>query len=276
MANHQVDRTIHPLTFLFRGVFAFALLGASLIITTAPAAAASVGATTTCSNGVDNAGGKGLICDITVVNSITASGGTARVTIHECHGAAGAPTAACTTKTTILSVAVSAITQCNGSINGGGGTLRCTIVVTNNFYGGLAPGATAATVNQCVGSGDGLHTGCTPFPATTSGAAITQCNGSANGGTLVQLTCHATGTMASAHAVAMNQCNGSGLGGGGLVICSASVVSNVAAGTPPPTSTFTVGSSSSTTPSPVARLIWFAMGVLGLAVVEARRRSIHN
>ena len=66
MANHQVDRTIHPLTFLFRGVFAFALLGASLIITTAPAAAASVGATTTCSNGVDNAGGKGLICDITV------------------------------------------------------------------------------------------------------------------------------------------------------------------------------------------------------------------
>lgn len=280
MTNHQVHRADFTprdtLTVVFRGVFAFALLAASLIVTTAPAAAATVGATTTCSNGVDNAGGKGLICDITVVNSITASGGSARVTVHECHGAAGAPTALCSTKTTNLVVAVTAITQCNGSSNGGGGTLRCTIVVTNNFYGGFAPGASAATVNQCVGSGDGLHTGCDPFPATTSGAAITQCNGSANGGTLVQLTCHATGTMAAAHGVTMNQCNGSGLGGGGLVICSASVASNVATGTPPPTSTFTAGSSNTSTPSPVALLIWFALGVLGLAVVEARRRSIHT
>jgi len=118
VTNHQVHRTVftprHTLTVVVRGVFALALLAASLIITTLPAAAATVGATTTCSNGVDNAGGKGLICDITVVNSITAGGGSARVTIHECHGAAGAPTALCSTKTTNLVVAVTAITQCNG------------------------------------------------------------------------------------------------------------------------------------------------------------------
>ena len=77
--------------------------------------------------------------------------------------------------------------QCNNSINGGGGTLRCSVVITNNYVD-VTPGATAATVNQCVGSGGGITVGCDPFPATTSGAAITQCNGSANGGTLVGLT----------------------------------------------------------------------------------------
>jgi hypothetical protein len=83
------------------------------------ASAATIAATTTCSNGVDNTGGLGLICQVTVVNTITASGGTARVTVRECHGAAGDPQAACSTKVTNLTKPVTAVTQCNSSINGG-------------------------------------------------------------------------------------------------------------------------------------------------------------
>jgi hypothetical protein len=192
------------------------------------AAAATPGPTTSCSNSVDNTPGLGLICEVTVVNTITASGGSAKVTIRECHGAAGDPTAACSTNTTNLTEPVTAVTQCNDAANGGGGTLRCSVEVTNQFVG-ISPGATAATVNQCVGSGGGITTGCDPFPATTTGATITQCNGSANGGTLVELTCAATGTTSAAAGVTINQCNGSANGGGALVICSANVANNAVA-----------------------------------------------
>lgn len=271
----------HLLRSLARCLFALALLVPATLITTAPASAATIAATTECSNGVDNTGGLGLICEVTIVNTITATGGSATVTVHECHGAAGAPSAACTTKTTILTAPVTAVTQCNDSINGGGGTLRCSVQVANNFYS-LNPGSTAATVNQCVGSGGGITTGCDPFPATTSGAAITQCNGSANGGTLVGLTCTATGTMASSHGVTINQCNGSANGGGALVICSANVANNALSGTPPPTSTTpptsaVVSDGSSNNPaSSFALLISLVLAGLGLAVVVARRRGIYR
>ncbi|MGA3029653.1 MAG: hypothetical protein ABSE58_02795 [Candidatus Limnocylindrales bacterium] len=286
------------LTFLLRGVFAFALLAPAAMITTTPVAAATIAATTSCSNGVDNTGGLGLICQVTVVNTITGTGGSATVTVHECHGAAGDPTAACTDTTTSLTSPVTAVTQCNDSINGGGGTLRCSVLITNNFVG-VSPGSTAATVNQCVGSGGGITTGCDPFPATTTGAAITQCNGSANGGTLVGLTCTATGTMASAASVTINQCNGSANGGGALVICSASLVNNAVAGptaspgasvtsapgasatpapgasvTPAPTSTVSDGSSS---PTPLFGLmILLALSAFGLVAVVTQRRSIRR
>jgi len=76
------------------------------------------------------------------------------------------------------------------------------------------------------------HGRCDPFPATTTGAAITQCNGSANGGTLVGLTCTAPGTKSAAHGVTINQCNGSANGCGALVICSASIANRVVAPAP--------------------------------------------
>jgi cell division septation protein DedD len=212
--------------------------------------AATIAASTTCSNGVDNTGGLGLICQVTVVNTITASGGSARVTVRECHGAAGDPQAACSTKVANLTKPVTAVTQCNSSINGGGGTLRCSVQVTNNFMG-LSSGSTAATVNQCVGSGGGITTGCDPYPATTSGAAITQCNGSANGGTLVGLTCTATGTKSAAQRVTINQCNGSANGGGALVICSASIA-NHSLVTPTPTPTTPTPTPTTPTPTPTA------------------------
>lgn len=208
----------------------FVLLGSTPLAS--PAAAATLAATTTCSNGVDNTGGLGLICNVTVTNTITASGGTAVVTVEECHGPAGDPRAACTTTTTAVTELVTAVNQCNDSINGGGGTLRCTATIRNDFVG-VATSPTAATVNQCVGSGGGITTGCDPFPATTSGAVITQCNNSANGGTLVGLTCTATGTSAAGAPVTINQCNDSANGGGALVICAASVTNNIVAASSP-------------------------------------------
>lgn len=224
-----------PLTFVV-ALFAFALLTISLLAGVSRVSAGTIAPTVTCSNSVDTTPGLGLICEVTIVNTITSSGGTATVTIRECHGAAGDPEAACTTTTNTLTEPVTAVTQCNGSISSGG-TLRCSIDITNNFIG-IDPAPTAVTVNQCVGSGDGDTTGCDPTPASTTGATITQCNGSANGGTLVELTCTATGTESPGLLVTINQCNGSANGGGSLVICSANMENNaIAAPTPAPTAT---------------------------------------
>ncbi len=250
-----------------------ALLLGSLAFAGGAAAATKIATTTTCGNGVDNTGGLGLICQVTVVNRITASGSSARVTVRECHGAAGDPEAACSTKTVDLKSAVTHVTQCNDSINGGGGTLRCSVTVTNKFIG-PATGARAATVNQCVGSGDGIANNCDPFPATTTGATITQCNGSANGGTLVRLECTATGTQPSSHNVRINQCNGSANGGGALVICSAkisnvriAVSSPTAAPTAPPTDTMSATALAGTSSAPIILVVSF---LFGLALVIRR------
>jgi hypothetical protein len=239
-----------PLAFLTSGLIALALLGVGSLATVPPVSALStIGPTTSCANGEDNTPGLGLICQISIVNRINSGGGSATVTVRECHGAAGDPTAACTTTTTSLTTPVTNVTQCNAAINGGGGTLRCNVWVINNFYG-LSPAVTAVTVNQCVGSGDGIANNCDPFPATTSGATVTQCNGSANGGTLVRLECTATGTEPSSRGVTINQCNGSANGGGALVICSAKVTNNVVQATPAPTASS--GQGSGATPRPTA------------------------
>src|SRR5450759_1711416 len=132
------------------------LLLGPLALAGGASAATTIAPTTTCSNGVPNTAGLGLICEVTIVNTITASGGSATVTVRECQGAAGPPATqtACTKKTISLTKPVTKVTQCNDVLNGGGGTLRCSVKVTNNFVG-MSPGATAATVNQCVGSGAG-------------------------------------------------------------------------------------------------------------------------
>jgi hypothetical protein len=237
------------LLLLPTGLFAVALLVGVTLTSAPPAAAGTIAATTVCSNGVDNTGGLGLFCEVTVDNTITADGGSAEVTVRECHGAAGDPEAACTVETSVLTEPVTAVTQCNDSINGGGGTLRCSVQVTNTFVG-VAVTPTAVTVNQCVGSGGGITTGCDPFPATTTGATITQCNGSANGGTLVELTCTASGTQALAHAVTINQCNDSANGGGALVICSSSITNVAAPGSAAPSASASAGSTEVSTASP--------------------------
>jgi hypothetical protein len=316
MAIDQVDRTVvtagpttaavkalrfsagvqtrRSFTLLLRGLVAFALLAAGLLVTASPASAAPLAATGACSTGVGNSGGEGIICQITVVNTITASGGSAALTVHECLGSAGDPTDGalghpCTTTTTALTEPITAVTQCDGSANGGGGKLLCSVVITNNFVG-VDPGATAVTVNQCVGSGGSITTGCNPFPATTTDAAITQCNGSANGGG-ASLTCAATGTMASALVVTIDQCNGSANGGGAFVDCSAGMVNNVVQATPTPTTSASASSGQTATPPPTsmasapssnnstplfALLICLAFGALGVVAVETQRRRSRN
>ncbi len=222
------------------------LILSSLALATG-AAAATIGPTVECNNDFGNGG---AVCEVTVVNTITATGGTATVTVRECTGSAGVPETACTTVTEDLTEPVTAVTQCNDSINGGGGVLRCSVEVTNNFVD-IDPAETAVTVNQCVGSGESGAIGativCDPFPATTTGATITQCNGSANGGTLVGLMCSASGTESPGLTVLINQCNGSANGGGNLLVCTASIENNQVSGaTPAPTATPAGGS----TPTP--------------------------
>ncbi|HEX7592079.1 MAG TPA: hypothetical protein VF375_09010 [Candidatus Limnocylindrales bacterium] len=287
-----------PLGIIFRGMFALALLVPALAVSASPVAAAhSIGASTTCNNGVGGGGGQGVICEVTIANTITPTGGSAAVTVHECIGSAGAPlSGVCSTTKTNLSAPVTVVNQCNGTVEGGGSTLRCSVVITNTFVG-VTPGASGVTINQCVGSGGGIVTGCTPLQSTT-GAVITQCNGTANGGTLVGLTCTATGTMSSAFAITVNQCNSSANGGGSLVICSTSMANGVSAPTnsasttptnsagitQAPTTGITQAPTSSTTsdgpgsnPTPFLPLmILLALGGLVLATVVTQRRGLHN
>jgi hypothetical protein len=265
-----------PISFLVAAVFALSLVAASHV-GVSTVSAATFGTTTSCSNGVDDTPGLGLICRTTIINTFTTSGGRARVTVRECHGAAGDPTAACTTTTRNLTRPVTQVTQCNASTNGGGGTLRCSVVVTNRFIG-VKINKSAVTINQCVGSGDGIANNCDPFPSTTSGARITQCNGSANGGTLVDLRCTASGTMASGHPVTVNQCNGSTNGGGALVICSVTMSNTFTAtgggSTAPPTDTIDTSAIASAAPTPVTMLgllLVFALTFLVAASRRARR-----
>ncbi len=226
-----------PLRVLFSGLAAVSLLSAAMLFVTAPASAVVISPTVTCNNGLGNGG---AVCVTTVVNTITPSGASAVVTVRECVGSAGVPDATCTTTTESLNEAVTAVNQCDGSINGGGGTLRCTVAVTNNFVGITpAPTVTAATVNQCNGSvTTGTVRACNPDPATTTSATITQCNGSGNGGG-ASLTCTASGTQSSGLAFVIDQCNGSSNGGGTLTVCAATIVNNVlaAGATPPPAAT---------------------------------------
>jgi hypothetical protein len=291
-----------PLTYLVRGLLVLALLVPLSLITISPAfAGTTIAATTTCGMGLGDLGGRGLICEVTIVNTVTTAGGSSTVTVRECLGSAGSPTDGsggggfpCSTVTSVLTAPVTAVTQCNDSINGGGGTLRCSVKVTNNFVG-VSPGSTAVSVNQCVGSGAsgiaGQTINCDPFPANTTSAAITQCNGSANGGTLVGLNCTATGTMASALAVTILQCQGSANGGGALVICSANIVNAIAA-VPTATPVTSVTPGTSVTPAvtataapsdngsrsglPFTLLAALIFAGLGVLAVEAQRRRIRR
>jgi hypothetical protein len=274
--------------YVSRVLIALALLAPLSVIAVTPAAAAHLlAATTTCNNAVGGGGGQGVICEVTIANTFSPTGGSATVKVHECLGAAGAPLdGVCSTTTRNLTQPVTNIDQCNGSVGGGGSTLRCHVVLTNNFYG-VTPGSTAATVNQCVGSGAGGIVGdgitgntihCDPIQDTTS-AAITQCNGSANGGTLVHLNCTASGTMSSARSVIINQCNGSANEGGALVECTTTIldVARPLSALPTPASTSTDSGSPSNNPTPLLPLMLIlALGGLGMMTFFVQKRSLRS
>lgn len=212
----QVLAAVFASTALAAGV-TLAVLGAS------PAAAASL-AIDQC-NGTGGGGGQTVACDVVVVNTLTNDPATT--------GSVVTVNGATTTSTDI----VTSVTQCNGSENGGDGILNCHISITNNIAmdGAAAPGS--ATVNQCQanqpsdGLGNDLVNTCGPTGANTSGATITQCNGSGNGGGLVPAApyshCAASGTVSASLVVMVNQCNGSANGGGQAVLCSVTMNTNV-------------------------------------------------
>jgi hypothetical protein len=254
--------------YVSRVLIALALLAPLSVIAVTPAAAAHLlAATTTCNNAVGGGGGQGVICEVTIANTFSPTGGSATVKVHECLGAAGAPLdGVCSTTTRNLTQPVTNIDQCNGSVGGGGSTLRCHVVLTNNFYG-VTPGSTAATVNHC-----------DPIQDTTS-AAITQCNGSANGGTLVHLNCTASGTMSSARSVIINQCNGSANEGGALVECTTTIldVARPLSALPTPASTSTDSGSPSNNPTPLLPLMLIlALGGLGMMTFFVQKRSLRS
>ncbi len=202
-------------------------------------------------DGEMNGGGTEVACTVTVVNYVTAAGAlsttpSSTLTMTRCVGASGPlSTLTCTTTTTTSSQPVTTIDQCNGSGNGGGGTVICTVTVTNHFTG--SPAAfTPATVYQGVGSvitGTGAPGTLTPVntPGITSIAAATvgQCNNSGNGGTSVGFVCIVTAgsTMTSTLPVNVNQCNNSANGGGALTTCTATVMNDIIAAPATPTAT---------------------------------------
>jgi hypothetical protein len=239
-----------PVTLLLSALFAFALLATGPLRPASVSAVTQIAPTTLCGNGILNAGGQGLICQVTVANTITPTGGSATVTVNECQGSAAVP-APCILTTNVLTAPVTRVEQCNGSISGGGGTLRCNVTITNNFVGfSTSPTVSAVSVHQCVGS---VTTGtvrvCLPDPATVDGASIVQCDGSGNGGGAT-LTCSATGTESSGLVVTINQCNGSSNGGGTLTECVATMANNIVAATP--TATPAPGATASPAPGATA------------------------
>ena len=216
-------------------------------------------------NGVDNVGGQAVECHYTVTNNLDGDSTSSTVTLEECHGAANdPPTMVCNTTTTNSGDLVTSVDQCNGSGNGGGGTVTCTVDVTNYIVGTVTP--TSATVNQCNASGTGGGTEptilCDPYPANTSGANVTQCNESGNGGggtQRVQCTVDDGSTTTSVLNITVNQCNGSGNGGGATVTCRTGIRNIVELGpepgptdtpSPAPTDVPTPGPTDGPTPGP--------------------------
>ena len=206
----------------------------------APASSASAAEAIAQCNGIDNSGGLGINCEVTVTNNLDITTGVASstVTVKDCGGSARVVTD-CTTSTTSYDSLTTSVNQCNGATNGGGAVATCSVSVVNNITGGSTSDITAATVNQCntTGEGGGAVLICDPFPASTTDATITQCNNSTNGGGGT-VTCTATPSTRSAQLpVSINQCNDSTNGGGAVLTCSALLTNNVLTATAPTTPT---------------------------------------
>lgn len=221
----------HSAPFAIRRVVA--LLGAVLLAAAVLSAAgfntpAIAAPLSQCSGIADD--GDGVECDVTITNewNIATSTGSSTVVTRVCVGAANVDFGPgdCT-ETTVenLDDVTTSVDQCNGTANGGGSTLRCTVTITNTIIGTGTP--SAPSVNQCNNSFDGLllpdGSSCDPVEATTD-ATIAQCNDSINGGTQVSMVCTVgVSSISSALPMSVDQCNGSVNGGGALLACSTSI-----------------------------------------------------
>jgi hypothetical protein len=217
------------MALLLAGAFSFAMAAV------APSAAQAADLSVRQCNGVGpgaNGATTGMRCTVTVVNTITKSGKTSSTTTVTRKCSLGPCPSGNGTFITHSTNLVTSINQCNSSDNDAAHPITCIVTVTNNISA-KAPGAqpvTAATVNQCVGSGKGGGgtVNCSPYPASTTGATVTQCNGSANGGGATADCQVATQSRISpAIPIRINQCNGTGNPGGSTVHCRTSLTTNL-------------------------------------------------
>jgi hypothetical protein len=171
--------------------------------------------------------GQGMECSVTVDNYDDGVDQYSTVTVLECHGAPFVTLLAPACATTILinTDLTTSVTQCNGTLNGGGSSVVCRVIVNNHFSGVGIPAA--VTFDQCVGSGAGgtspvgTPLNCSPA-GLTLGATVTQCNGSVNGGGgPLRVNCDVAGLAGSSQPVLVDQCNGTANGGGSVLFCSA-------------------------------------------------------
>ena len=271
-------------------VLAAALLIAVSGLTFAPLGSSASAATAIAQcNSIDNTPGLGISCDVTVINNLDVATGVASstVTLKECRGAANTALT-CTTATTSYGSLVSSVEQCNFAANGGGASVICNVYVTNNITGDATTGVTAATVNQCNGSGasgPAPTLNCSPFPASTTSATITQCNGSTNGGGAPErVTCTVTpSTVSSQLPVSINQCNNTANGGGSVVTCTASLTNKALTSIPPAknvlndsrTDGFTHTAGNDGAPDFLGVLVLLLAGLL-TAAFAARRMGAHR
>jgi LPXTG-motif cell wall-anchored protein len=190
-------------------------------------------------------------CDVTVVNNLDVATGVTSsiVTTTVCTGAPGS-TACVTTPGAATVDIVGSVNQCNNSVNTGGSIVTCSVSIVNNVVG--IGSVSPATVNQCIGSGQGggdePTTVCEPV-ASASGADVIQCNTAGNnGGDSERVQCTVlTSTVSELWPVTIVQCNDSANGGGDLVTCTAQITTNLLA--PPAPTTTTVAATTTSAPA---------------------------
>ena len=112
-----------------------------------------------------------------------------------------------------------AVSQCNGIDNGGGRAVECEVTITNYLDLQTQESKSVIVTRTCTAAA-GAEPLCTVLPVTfpTATTAIDQCNGSGlGGGATVDCTVTVVNTIIGSTTLApatLNQCNGSGTGGG--------------------------------------------------------------
>src|SRR5665647_2470745 len=140
---------------------ALGLFFAAAVLAGSPLAGASadpIGLVGQCNGVAGVSGGTGAVeCTVTVTNNRDLSSGVVSSSVSTIECIHKANTVVDCGPATVVNAdhLVTAVDQCNGSINVGGGNVLCTVNVVNNVTGTPAATVTAATVNQCIGSGTG-------------------------------------------------------------------------------------------------------------------------
>src|SRR5947209_2122148 len=119
----------------------------------------------------------------------------------------------------IASAATAPVGQCNGVLNTGGQSVRCSVTVVNTLDAATGVGGSSVTLQVCTGAAGAPTCG----PAVTSTFqevvdSVSQCNASASGGggelvCAVDITNNITGG-ATPTAATVNECVGSADGSG--------------------------------------------------------------